>query len=196
MILNIADYERYYENWPKGSCFRCITQMRIREIRLFVGYFGSGFNLWLICTVNLEINHTIKQVHTHTPRVCRRSVWALASGIWMMLWPLWLYVDSQPWSSGLQFPLICCLTFPSDCSWWAPTLLFCWCRDDCWVSLLSRDMKRHERHDEGKSPDVGSEADSALIGHYSRPKLIFLVKLDLVRPSNALPAGLQFFQNQ
>lgn len=65
MILNIADYERYYENWTTGSCFRCITQMRICETRLFVGYFGSGFNLWLICTVNLEINHTIKQVHTH-----------------------------------------------------------------------------------------------------------------------------------
>lgn len=168
--------------------------MRTCEIRLFVGSFGSGFNLWLICTVNLEINHTIKQVHTHHLFVVGVYEHLLPEFGWC--YGLWLYVDSQPRSSGLPFPLICCLTLPSDCGWWAPTLLFCWCRDDCWVSVLSRDMKRHERHDEGKSPDVGSEADSALIGHYSRPKLIFLVKLDLARPSNALPAGLQIFQNQ
>lgn len=48
----------------------------------------------------------------------------------------------------------------------------------------------------GKSPDLRSKAGTALIGHYSRPKLIFLVMLDLVRPSNALPAGLQIFQDQ
>lgn len=90
-------------------------------------------------------NKSHDKTSAHTPLVCRGSVRALASWIWMMLWPLWLYVDSQPWSPGLQLPLICCPTFPSDCSWWAPTLLLCWCRDDCWVSLLSRDTKRMTR---------------------------------------------------
>lgn len=41
-----------------------------------------------------------------------------------------------------------------------------------------------------------AKADSPLIGHYSRPKLVFLVALDLKRLSNALPAGLQIFLNQ
>lgn len=79
MMLNIPDYKSY-ENWTEGS-FRCVMQMRIWEW-LFVGSFSSVFRLWQTFTVNTEINHMIKQVHTWT-----RSVRVLTSWIGMIFWP-------------------------------------------------------------------------------------------------------------
>lgn len=61
--------------------------------------------------------------------------------------------------------------------------------------LLGIVVHRYKTNDEDKTLDLYSKADSPLIGHYSRPKLIFLVVLDLKRLSNALPTGLQIFLN-
>lgn len=61
----------------------------------------------------------------------------------------------------------------------------------CLLGIVVHRYKK--KYDKGKSLDLNSKADSPLIGHYSRPKLIFLVVLDLKRFSNALSAGVQFF---
>lgn len=57
-------------------------------------------------------------------------------------------------------------------------------------------VHRYKKNDDGEPLDLYSKADNPLIGHYSRPKVTFLVVLDLKRHSNALPIGLNFDLNQ
>lgn len=67
----------------------------------------------------------------------------------------------------------------------------------CWRRSVCAAVRRHEmRMMRANHRTCAARADSPLIGHYSRPKLVFLAALDLKRLSNALPAGLQIFPNQ
>lgn len=67
----------------------------------------------------------------------------------------------------------------------------------CWRGSVSTAVRRHEiQMMRANHRTCAARADSPLIGHYSRPKLVFLAALDLKRLSNALPTGLQIFPNQ
>lgn len=78
--------------------------MRICEIWPSVGHFRPVFQLWQSFTLNLAMNHTIKQAHAWT--CCFGGYYGLCD----------LKLTPNPGLAGLQSALIRCLTVASDWS--------------------------------------------------------------------------------